>query len=207
VRLSRTAAFVFVGIVSLVGLGGVWGVVLLMLPHGDYDAVSMAHSTPSKPVPPDTASATAILPETTASPALEDDLSLAALPPPDPLPMPTPAGRAGVPRMTMPLNIEIRCDEEMEAACPDGSVEERRQCMQDKLRHLSAPCRQRAREHLVRMKASLRHMRVACEEDVRRFCRDAEMGRGAVLQCLETHAQEVSDSCFQTLPKRGALLR
>ena len=206
-RLSRTAALVLVGIFSLVGLGGVWGVVLLMLPHTDYDAVSMAHSTPSRPVLPDAAPAAAIIPENAVPPAVEEDLSFTALPPPDPLPAPLPAGRVEVPRPTMPLNIEIRCDGEVEAACPDGSVEERRQCMQDKLRHMSAPCRQRAREQLVRMKASLRHMRVACEEDVRRFCQDAEAGRGAVLQCLETHAQEVSDSCFQTLPKRGALLR
>jgi hypothetical protein len=206
VRLSRTAAMVLVGMISLVGLGGVWGVALLMLPHQDYDAVSMAQSTPSRPAPPDPPPATVILPETTVSSAVEEDLSLAALPPPDPLPVPTPAGRVGVPRTTMPLNIEIKCDGEIETACPDGSVEERRRCMQEKFRHMSAPCRERAREQLVRMKANLHQMRRACAEDVRRFCQGAEAGRGAVLQCLEAHAQEVSDACFQALPRR-ALLR
>jgi hypothetical protein len=184
-----------------VGLGGVWGVVILMLPHHDYDAVSMAQSMPSRPSLPEAA-----LPPA-APPAAQEDPSLILLPPPDPLPAPSPVDRTGNPGVPVPLNIEIRCDGEMESACPEGSVEERRQCMQGKWRQLSAPCRQRAREQLVRMKVSLHQMRVACEEDVRRFCPDVEVGGGAVLQCLETHAQEVSDSCFQTLPKRGRLLR
>ena len=195
-RLSRTAALVVAGVLTLAGLGGVWGVVILMLPHHDYDAVSMAQSRPS-------------LPESTSPPvpSLKEDPSLTRLPPPDPLPTPPPVDRVGNPGVAMPLNIEIRCDGEMDSACPEGSIEDRRQCMQGKLRQLSVPCRQRAREQLVRMKASLQQMRVACEGDVQRFCPDVEVGGGAVLQCLETHAQEVSDSCFQALPKRGHLLQ
>lgn len=200
-RLSRTAALVVAGVLTLAGLGGVWGVVILMLPHHDYDAVSMAQSMPSRPS----------LPESPPPPAVpspvQEDPSLIRLPPPDPLPMPPPVDRVGNPGVPMPLHIEIRCDGEMDSACPEGSVEERRQCMQGKLRQLSAPCRQRAREQLVRMKASLQQMRMACEGDVQRFCPDVEVAGGAVLQCLEAHAQEVSDSCFQTLPKRGRLLK
>jgi len=200
-RLSRTAALLLVGMVSLVGLGGVWGTVLVMLPHADYDAVSLAGPMLTRQAAPDT-STTLVLPA-----PVEEDLSLTTLPPPDPLPAPSPVERMGSPRASMALNVEIRCDGEIEVACPDGSVEERRECMQAKLRQMSAPCRERAREQLVRMKANLHHMRTACAEDVRRFCREAEARRGAVLQCLEAHAQEVSDGCFETLPKRGALLR
>ncbi|HJR78403.1 MAG TPA: cysteine rich repeat-containing protein [Nitrospiraceae bacterium] len=206
-RLSRTAAMVLVGMISLVGLGGVWGVALLMLPHQDYDTVSMAQSMPGRPAPPDPPLAAVVPPETPVPPASEEELSFTTLPPPDPLPVPTSAGRAVVPRTTMPLNIEIRCDAEIGTACPEGSFEERRQCMQEKLRHMSAPCRQRARDQLVRMKANLHQMRMACAEDARRFCQGAEAGRGPVVQCLEAHAQEVSEACFQALPKRGALLR
>lgn len=200
-RLSRTAALLLVGMVSLAGLGGVWGTVLFMLPHSDYDVVSLAESMPNRPSTPDPLTAPV------APPAVEEDLSLATLPPPDPLPVPPSVERTGNPRAPIALNVEIRCDGEIEAACPEGSVEERRECMQAKLRQISAPCRQRARDQLVRMKANLHHMRTACAEDVRRFCRDVEAGRGAVLQCLEAHAQEVSDVCFQALPKRGGLLR
>jgi hypothetical protein len=200
-RLSRTAALLLVGMVSLVGLGGVWGTVLFMLPHSDYDVVSLAESVPNRPSTPDPLTAPV------APPAIEEDLALTILPPPDPLPIPPSVERTGNPRAPIALNVEIRCDGEIETACPEGSVEERRECMQAKLRQMSAPCRQRAREQLVRMKANLHHMRAACAEDVRRFCRDAEAGKGAVLQCLEAHAQEVSDVCFQALPKRGGLLR
>ncbi|HEX2055653.1 MAG TPA: cysteine rich repeat-containing protein [Nitrospiraceae bacterium] len=201
-RLSRTVAFVLVGMMSLVGLGGVWGVVLLMLPHSDYDTVSLAQSMPSRSVPPDAPT------QSMAPPPVDEDLSLTSLPPPDPLPVPPSAEPAsGPPRAAVPLHLEIKCDGEMEAACPEGSVEDRRRCIQDKLRHVSAPCRQRAREQLVRMKASLQHMRAACREDVRRFCLDVEEGKGAVLQCLEAHAQDVSDTCFRSLPKRGRLLQ
>jgi hypothetical protein len=201
VRLSRIAALVVVGVLTLAALGGVWGVGILMLPQHDYDAVSMAQSMPSRPSLPE-------LPLPSAAPqAVQEDPSLTLLPPLDPLPTPTPVDRPGNSGVAVPLNIEIRCDGEMDSICPEGTVEERRQCMQDKWRQLSPPCRQRAREQLVRMKMSLHQMRVACEGDVRRFCPDIEVGGGAVLQCLETHAQEVSDSCFQTLPKRGRLLR
>ena len=200
-RLSRTAAMLLVGMVSLVGLGGVWGTVVFMLPHSDYDAVSLAQSMPNRPATPDPSTAPVV------PPPVEEDLSLATLPPPDPLPAPSPVEKTGNPRAPVALNVEIRCDGEIETACPEGSVEGRRQCMQDKLRQMSAPCRLRAREQLVRIKANLHHMRAACAEDVRRFCREAEGGRGAVLQCLEAHAQEVSDVCFDALPKRGALLR
>ena len=200
-RMSRTAALLLVGMVSLVGLGGVWGTVLFMLPHSDDEAVGLAQSIPNR-------SAAPALPIVPVSPApVEEDLSLTALPPPDPLPVPSPVERTASPRAPMALNLEIRCDGEIEASCPEGSVEARRRCMQDKLRQMSAPCRQRAREQLVRMKANLHHLRAACAEDVRRFCREAEAGRGAVLQCLEAHAQEVSDVCFEALPKRGGLLR
>jgi hypothetical protein len=200
-RLSRTAALLLVGMVSLVGLGGVWGTVLVILPHSDYDTVSLAQSMPSQPITP--------IPDTppVVAPPVEEDLSLTALPPPDPLPTPPVVERMGGPRAPMAINVEIRCDGEIEMACPDGSVEERRQCMQAKLRQMSAPCRQRAREQLVRMKANLHHMRAACAEDARRFCRDVEAGKDGIVQCLEAHAQEVSDVCFEALPKRGRLLR
>lgn len=203
-RLSRIAASVVVGLVSFMALGGVWGVVLIMLPHQDYDTVSLAQPFPNRPSFPDPPAPLAI---PAAPPAEQDNSSLVLLPPPDPLPTPAPVERPSNPNVPVPLNIEIKCGGEMDSACPQDSAEERRQCIQAKWRQLSAPCRQRAREQLVRMKASLNQMKVSCERDVRRFCPDAEARGGAVLRCLQAHAQEVSDSCFQTLPKMGRLLR
>ena len=197
VRLPRIAAVVFVGILSFLVLGLVWAAVIFLLPHDGDESIGLAQTLPSRPSRPDPAPSISITPPTS------EESSLTALPPPDPLPAPPPAERAPNSDAAVPLNIEIRCEAEIESACPEGSFEERRQCMQRKLRQLSAPCRQRAREHLARMKVSLQHIRTACEVDVRQFCSDAELGRGSILQCLETHAQDVSDPCFRTLPKRG----
>jgi Cysteine rich repeat len=175
--------------------------VILLLPHDGNDSIGLAQSIPNRPSKPDPA------PSIEARPSTFEESSLTTLPPPDPLPTPSSADRAVHSDAAVPLNIEIRCEAEIESACPEGPFEERRQCMQERLRQLSVPCRQRAREHLMRMKVSLQHIRTACEADVRRFCQGVEPGRGSILQCLETHAQEVSDLCFGTLPKRGRLMK
>ena len=135
-----------------------------------------------------------------------EESSVLRLPPPDPLPTPPPMAQAGRTGPSIPMSLELKCEAEISTACPEGTIEERRHCMQTVLRQLSGPCQQRAREHLVRMKANLQQIRSACEVDVRRFCRDVPIGGGAVVQCLETNAQEVSDQCFQALPKKGRLL-
>jgi hypothetical protein len=180
-------------------LGGVWSLVFVMLPRQDDGDVSLAQSMPSKRQPV----VSAPLPDVPVPP---DDLPLATLPPPDPLPAP-PQPEKDVFPAAVPLSLEMRCDGEIESACPEASDEDRGRCIQNKLRRLPAPCRQLARQQLVRMKAHLSHMRMACEADVRRFCRDVESAGGSALQCLEAHAQDVSDICFQALPKRGRLLR
>ena len=201
-RLPRIAALVLVGVFTLLILGGVWATVILLLPHDDHDSISLAQPMPL-PSRPSVPAPGALIANTPPTP---EESSLAALPPPDPLPIPPAVERAGHSGAVVPLNIEIRCEAEIESACPEGSFEERRRCLQGKLGQLSIPCRQRAREHLVRMKASLHQVRAACEEDVRRFCSGVEPGRGSILQCLEDRAQEVSDPCFQSLPKRGRLM-
>jgi hypothetical protein len=99
----------------------------------------------------------------------------------------------------------LKCDLEIEALCPEEEGE-RRACLQRKAAQLSAPCRPMLRERLVRMKEAMQQLRTACEADRRQFCREVPLGGGALVQCLESHAQEVSDQCFQLLPKRGRLL-
>ncbi|MGH7257270.1 MAG: cysteine rich repeat-containing protein, partial [Nitrospiraceae bacterium] len=135
-----------------------------------------------------------------------EESSALRLPPPDPLPAPPRTAQAGRPGPSIPVSLELKCEAEITRACPEGTFDERRHCMQTAMGQLSGPCQQRAREHLVRMKANLQQIRSACEVDVRRFCREVPIGGGAVVQCLETYAQEVSDQCFQALPKKGRLL-
>jgi hypothetical protein len=94
----------------------------------------------------------------------------------------------------------------MDALCPEEEGE-RRACLQRKAAQLSLPCRPMLRDKLVRMKENWQHLRLACEADRRQFCREVPSAGGVMLlQCLESHAQEVSDQCFQFLPKRGHLL-
>ena len=47
----------------------------------------------------------------------------------------------------------------------------------------------------------------ACNEDVKRFCRAVKPGGGQILQCLQSHGQEVSDRCYQSLPKGTVLFK
>lgn len=38
-----------------------------------------------------------------------------------------------------------------------------------------------------------------CKEDRAKFCPDVERGGGRVMQCLQTHASELSESCSAAL--------
>jgi hypothetical protein len=42
---------------------------------------------------------------------------------------------------------------------------------------------------------------LACQADIRRFCPDVKSGGRQTLQCLQHHAQELSDGCYGMLPK------
>jgi hypothetical protein len=199
-RPSRFAASILTGMLSLVVLGGVWAAVVLLLP-ATYEEPGPVRSQvvffPGGPTrSPD-------VPTAMTGP---EESSALRLPPPDPLPAPPLTAQVGRPGPSIPVSLELKCEAEISTACPEGTFGERRHCMQTALRQLSGPCQQRAREHLVRMKANLQQIRSACEVDVRRFCREVPIGGGAVVQCLETYAQEVSDQCFQALPKKGRLL-
>jgi hypothetical protein len=54
-----------------------------------------------------------------------------------------------------------------------------------------------------KMREGMQKFRQACEGDVKQFCPNIKPGGGRIVQCLEEHAKEVSDSCNQMLEKRG----
>lgn len=195
---SRLSSIVIVTVLSCVALGAVWGLVLHTLPQNDILPDPSPLSPPSPPAQPAASIATVpsqSLPELAAQPVVVKDGQ----------PLPQAEASRPSPGASAALMKNVKCDMEIEALCPEEEGE-RQACLQRKAAQLSAPCRPMLRERLVRMKGERQQLRVACEADRKQFCRDVPLGGGAMMQCLESHAQEVSDQCFQHLPKRGRLL-
>lgn len=196
---SRIGAVILVTVLSCVVLGGVWGLVVLLLPQSDVlpDLAPVSETTPPVASPSSDSAPVRTVPDALPPPAVvQTDAPVVVQEPPRPAQMESAASLQG---------REVKCDLEIAALCPEEEGE-RHACLQRKAAQLSAPCRPMLREKLVRMKESMQQLRVACEADRRQFCRDVPAGGGGLVQCLESHAQSVSDQCFQLLPKRGRLL-
>jgi hypothetical protein len=197
----RFGAIIMVTVLSCVVLGAVWGLVISLLPDNTDPSATLPGSPPTQPRP------------IQSSATLNRDVLAATVQAPPPVMVkeqPSPASsfverRPASEIASLPFGAELKCTMEIDALCPEDN-EDRRLCLQRKAAQLPIPCRPILRERLVRMKEHLQQMRVACEGDRRQYCRDESLGGGAIVQCLESHAQEVSDQCFQFLPKRGRLL-
>ena len=97
---------------------------------------------------------------------------------------------------------KLKCEADIEQLCPDsldGSA--RTRCLKQRAKQLPPLCLSQLQERFVKWKEDRNRLMVACNEDVKRFCRAIKPGSGQVLQCLQSHDQEVSDRCYQTLPK------
>ncbi len=198
---NRLAAIV----VTLVGLGLVWGLVWANMPAKDQFQASGVSSRSKMAEPP--------------TPEL--DLSIPGVPSPD-----APGshrvvvngtevssreqGTAEAGAVTDPRAkqiMEMKCEAELQQVCPDSlQGEERQRCMAQRIKQFPAPCQAMVRQRLVRFKEQSGHA-LACADDVKRFCRDMQPGDGQMLQCLQDHAQDVSDGCYATLPKGALTLR
>lgn len=196
---SRFGAIVMVTVLSCVVLGAVWGVVIYVLPQSDSlpEPPSRSLSKPQPAPAPSMSLDVPALPDHSDPPVIVKEEAPAA--------HPAPVGRPASETMRRPFGMEVKCDMEIDTLCPEEESE-RRVCLQRKAAQLSIPCQPILRERLVRMKANMQHLRAACEADRRQYCRDEPVSGRAIVQCLESHAQEVSDHCFQFLPKRGRLL-
>ncbi len=198
---ARFGAVIMVTVLSCVVLGTVWGFVVYLLPESTTvsQPALRAVSPPSNPVPS--------LPTTQD---LSESAPMAAAPPVMVRETPAAASTAAPARSPsemapLPFGMDLKCGMEIDGLCQEGE-EDRRVCLQRQAAHVSIPCRPVLRERLVRMKETMQQLRSACEGDRRRYCPDESLGEGAIVQCLESHAQEVTDPCFQMLPKRGRLL-
>ena len=96
----------------------------------------------------------------------------------------------------------LKCEADIEQLCPDsldGSA--RTRCLKQRAKQLPPLCQSQLHERFVKWKEDRSRLIAACGEDVKRFCRAVKPGSGEILQCLQSHEQEVSDRCYQTLPK------
>lgn len=192
-------------LVTIVGLGLVWGLVWANMPTKDQLHASGVSSRSMKATPP--------------APAL--DLSIPGVPPPGApgshrvvvngaeLPQ-REQGVGGMDVASDPRSkqiAEMKCEAELQQACPDSlQGEDRRRCVEQRAKYLPSPCQSMIRQQLVRWKERSGHA-AACADDVKRFCREVPSGEGQMLQCLQDHAQDVSDGCYATLPKGALTLR
>lgn len=96
---------------------------------------------------------------------------------------------------------EVKCEAEVQRYCPDSLADEdRRRCAIQRLKRLDVPCREIVRQRLVRWREAEGY-KLACVEDVKRFCLTVQPGDGRMLQCLQEHEQDLSERCYHSLPK------
>jgi len=102
---------------------------------------------------------------------------------------------------------EMKCEAEVQQYCPDSLLgEDRRHCVVQRMRRLNPSCQQIVRQRLVHWTEAEGH-KLACAEDVKRVCLTVQPGDGRILQCLQEHEQELSEGCYQSLPKGRLHLR
>ncbi len=225
---SRSAGSLTAGFLTVLTLGIVWGTVLQVVTAspGPETVGGPIFITPSNPSPDTTlrlqnaSAADSSVPRTHASAAsssprpadalqsipdqtnYEPQASLPSFPPPNP---PGDASRQAE-ELRLPANVQIKCQAELESLCPASlSGDDRLRCAQRSAQKLPLPCQRTILARVAQAKEDLQRIRFACKEDARRFCRRAGRLGGQVLQCLEEHAQEISDRCFQALPKRPVI--
>ncbi|HLZ33942.1 MAG TPA: cysteine rich repeat-containing protein [Nitrospira sp.] len=201
---AHESARFLAGVFSVLALGLVWLAVVISLPTQQ----ELAAKEPVLSQRTNAATAVKALSE----PLL--DLSIPGVPPTSPASSPAPddpdqPGAFGAPSSpALPLDphaaqvARLRCEAEIEQLCPD-SLEgpARKRCLEQRAHHLAAPCQQQLRERFVKWKEERSRFLTACQTDVKHLCASVKPGGGQILQCLQEHAQEVSDRCYETLPK------
>jgi len=201
---QQSSSGIIAGAITILGLGLVWVAVFIYFPSQEelssaaLPAVTRqeAHPSSSLSVPPAldlTIPTSPPLPSEAAMSRPDDD-------------RPSDSG-VETPIVTMldPRALQasrLKCEAEIEQLCPDAlDGSDRTRCLKQRVKQLPPPCQSQLQEQFVKWKEDRSRLMVACDEDVKRFCRAIKPGSGQILQCLQSHGQEVSDRCYQTLPK------
>ena len=201
---QQSSSGTIAGVITILGLGLVWVTVATNFPSQEelssaaLPAETRQEASPSSPL--------------SAPPTL--DLTIPTSPP---LPSEAAMSRPGddrshdssveAPVVTRldPSALQatrLKCEADIEQLCPDsldGSA--RTRCLKQRAKQLPPLCQSQLQERFVKWKEDRSRLMAACDEDAKRFCRAVKPGSGEILQCLQSHDQEVSDRCYQALPK------
>ena len=201
---QQSSSGIIAGAITILGLGLVWVAVATNFPSQE--------ELSSAAVPAETRQAAGPSSPLSAPPAL--DLTIPTSPP---LPSEVASTRSDDDRsrdssVELPVVTRLdpralqasrlKCEAEIEQLCPDspdGSV--RTRCLQQRAKRLPPLCQSQLHEQFVKWKEDRSRLMAACDQDAKRFCRAVKPGSGQILQCLQSNAQEVSDRCYQALPK------
>ena len=201
---QQSSSGIIAGAITIFGLGLVWVTVVTNFPSQE--------ELSSAALPAETRQAARPSSPLSAPPTL--DLTIPTSPPlpseaarsmPDDDRSPDSSVEAPVVTRLDPRALQatrLKCEADIEQLCPDspdGSA--RTRCLQQRAKQLPPLCQSQLHERFVKWKEDRSRLMAACDEDVKRFCRTVKPGSGEILECLQSHGQEVSDRCYQTLPK------
>jgi hypothetical protein len=187
---------ILAGALTFIALGLIWVAIVSSLPSEQELAAKEA------PIVPRAVSKS--LPEPTL------DLSIPGVPATQPAGVPLTTAAAERPFVSKPLDPRVaqlsrlRCEAEVEQLCPeslDGTA--RKHCFEQRTPQGAVSCQHQVRHRLVIWKDARSRLMAACQVYNKRFC-PMKPGGGELLQCLQQHAQELADGCYERLPK-GAL--
>ncbi|HSF66604.1 MAG TPA: cysteine rich repeat-containing protein [Nitrospiraceae bacterium] len=200
---QQSSSGILAGIMTILGLGIVWVTVAANFPSQEELSVAPPAQTRQVASP---------LSSQSAPPPL--DLTIPVSPPlPSEMAMVRPDddglrdSGAEAPVVTRPDShafqaTRLKCEADIEQLCPDSlDGPGRMRCLKQRAKQLPPPCQSQLQERFVKWKENRNRLIAACADDVKRFCRAVRPGSGELLQCLQSHDQEVSDQCHQTLPK------
>ncbi|MDP1946864.1 MAG: cysteine rich repeat-containing protein [Nitrospirota bacterium] len=197
---QQSSSGIMAGAMTLLGLGLVWGAVAVNFPSQEElssAAVPAAHPSSPVPAPPELDLTIPGAPPMTSSAVVRPRRGEER---PSDTPVDVPAETRFNPRAAQVA--KLRCESEIEELCPDSpDGAARTRCLEQRARKLSPLCQSQVRERFVKWKEDRGRMMAACEEDVKKFCPDVVPGGGQILQCLQSNAPDVSDRCYETLPK------
>lgn len=196
---QQASVRILAGVFTVLGLGLAWMTIVNSVPS-EQELSAKEPSVPQQSVSAPTANS--------SEPML--DLSIPGVPPgpivpPDHQPPATAMKAPSTVKSLTPHAAQVarlRCESEAEQLCddvPEGPA--RKQCLESRMHQLPGPCQAQFRERFVKWKEERNRLTAACQVDMKRFCSAVKPGGGHVLKCLQEHAQELSDVCYQTLPK------